>query len=351
MRRTRGGDSCSDHPSASRRDRARELVAPTDPRALLLALHLATPPPFSLARVSTFAVAAAAAAAALSLPRGAGAQPQPLLVRKHALQMDLPAPHRDVETSAALVSSSGEWLDAGSVVAGSSVSLVCGLGNKGDRRINVTRVTAMLSDRYNNDRLVRDLGRDYIEKGAVVDPAAPDGDVGPAEVSVAFSFKVPDEAWLRANKGASGFSGFPYKVRLSAAIYYDEHASAPFASAFFNETITVVAPRGLNVNATEFVPSLVSAVVALCVLFMFIDSVPGFAEGHNESLASMLLSLVQATWAFFSGAKAAAPAAAAEGGKKAAAAAADDKDESAASGVVRPSPRATSSPRRTASSS
>ena len=258
----------------------------------------------------------AAAAAALLLASGASAQGAPppppgaAPQRKHALQRDLPAPHGDVETSAALVSAAGEWLNAGGVPAGTAVSLVCGLVNKGDRRINVTLVTAMLSDRYNNERLVRDLGREYIEKGAVVDPGAPDGDVGPAEISLAFSFKLPDEAWLRDNK-ASGFGGFPYKVRLSAAVVYDEHVSASFASVFFNETITLVAPGGPLVDAHAMVPWFAGSLIAACVLFMFIDSVPGFAEGHDQSLASLLYALVAGVAALLFGVKPAAPAAAA----------------------------------------
>jgi len=273
-------------------------------------------------------------------------------VRRHALQRELPAPHRDVETSAALVSSAGEWLDAAAgVPAGSAVSLVCGLANKGDRRLNVTLVVGMLSDRYNNERLVKDLGRDYIERGAVVDPAAPDGDVGPAEVSFAFSFRLPDEAALRANK-ASGFAGFPYKVRLSAAVFYDEHVSASFASAFFNETITIVAPGGPLVDVHSLVPGAVSAIVSACVLFMFLDAVPAFAEGHNHSLFSFIWATAAALVALVTGAKAAAPSA-----EKAVAAgsAEKDDDESAASGVVRSaalaaSPRTPASPRRGASS-
>ena len=293
------------------------------------------------------AVAAATAAAALCLAAPASAQQQPTLVRKHALQRDLPAPHRDVETSAALFSAAGEWLSSGSVAAGSSVSLVCGLANKGDRRINVTLVTGLLSDRYNNDLLVRDLGREYVS--AIVDSAAPDGDVGPGEVSVAFAFKLPDEAWLRANKVSSGFAGFPYKVRLSAAVYYDEHVSATFASAFFNETITLVAPGGPLVDAHALVPSLVTALAAACALFMFLDSVPAFAEGHNESLASLIAKLAAAALAFLTGAKAAAPAAADASGSGGAAGggAADDKAEGASSGVIPATYSRTSpSPRR-----
>jgi hypothetical protein len=293
-----------------------------------------------------------AAAAAALCASSASAQEAPL-VRRHVLQRELPAPHRDVETSAALVSSAGEWLDAAAgVPAGSSVSLVCGLANKGDRRLNVTLVVGMLSDRYNNERLVKDLGRDYIERGAVVDPAAPDGDVGPAEVSFAFSFRLPDEAALRANK-ASGFTGFPYKVRLSAAVFYDEHVSSTFASAFFNETITIVAPGGALVDVHSLVPGAVGSLVTACVLFMFLDSVPAFAEGHSHSLASYILAAGAALVALVTGAKAAAPSAA-DGGKKAAAGSEkdDDDDESKASGVVRSKAAvaASPSPRRGANS-
>ena len=177
--------------------------------------------------------------------------------------------------------------------------------------------------------LIVDLGHEFIEKGAVLDPGAPDGDVGPAEISLAFSFKLPSEAWLRDSKSA-GFGGFPYKVRLSAAVVYDEHVSATYASVFFNETISLVAPGGPLVDAHALVPWFAGSVVAACVLFMFIDSVPAFAEGHDQSLFSLLTGLV----AFVTGAKPVAPAAAEKRGAAAASGADDDEDVNAARNSV-----------------
>ena len=247
-------------------------------------------------------------------------------MRRHALQRELPAPHGDVVTSAALVSAAGEWLDAGRVPAGSAVSLVCGLVNKGDRRINVTFVTAMLSDRYNNERLIADLGREFIEKGAVLDPGAPDGDVGPAEISLAFSFKLPSEKWLRESTSA-GFGGFPYKVRLSAAVVYDEHVSNSYASVFFNETISLVPSGAPLVDVHALVPYFVGSIVAACVLFMFIDSVPAFAEGHDHSIFSLITGLAAGLAALLRGEKPAAPAAAEKRGAAAAAGGADENED------------------------
>ena len=275
-------------------------------------------------------------------------------MRPHPLQLEpcdianakgvaacLPVPHKDIETSPALVTERGEWLDpAAPLPAGSSVQLVCGLANKGDRRINVTGVTALLSDRYNNMRTIKVLRDEKIERGAVIDPAAPDGDVGAGEVSVAFPFRVPDEAELRAL--GTGFTGFPFKVRLSAAVYYDEVSSRPFASAFFNETITISAPSASLFTAANYaalLPTICGLAAFAGLLTMLFDAVPAFSESSGgKSLGSWIWKALTAFWT-----AAATEAAAAAGSDKAKAAAAparaaaDSGDDDDSADVATPS--------------
>ena len=148
----------------------------------------------------------------------------------HELQVELPPSLGAVQTSAALVTERGEWVSPSAVPAGARLLLVCGFVNSGDAPVNVSEVMGLATDEYNNMRAVFELPARAV--GQVADRDRLEG-----EVSVHLPFTVPSD-FRRLDP--QNFAGFPYRLRLSAVVFYD---SDRHATAFFNETITIVAPK------------------------------------------------------------------------------------------------------------